>query len=101
MGCPINGERQYNSKQPSCQDSRDRVHEDDDIFGVSTPMTKPSYRGVLMDGNYTVEKGFNDWVAGSQETRMPIDNSAAVRERQPHDSQADHDKDQRNLHYKV
>ena len=41
-------------------------------------MTKPSYRGVLMDGNYTVEKGFNDQRSGSQEKRMPNGNSAAA-----------------------
>ena len=81
----IIGERQYNSGQPSCLDSRGSVHENDDISCVSTPMTKPSYRGVFKDGGYAAVKGFDDWRAGSQGTCMPIGNSAAVRKGQGHD----------------
>jgi hypothetical protein len=44
---------------------QEQRHGDDDISGFSTPMAKPSYRGVFKDVKYNLTKGFDD---GSNET---------------------------------
>jgi hypothetical protein len=50
-----------------------------DISFILDPMTTKLLRGACNDGEYIVEKGFNDGRAGSQGMCMPIDNSAAAR----------------------
>jgi len=41
-------------------------------------MTTKLLRGMCKDGEYIVEKGFDDRRAGSQGMCMPIDNGAAA-----------------------
>jgi hypothetical protein len=42
-------------------------------------MTTKLLRGACNDGEYIVEKGFNDGRAGSQGMCIPIDNSASAK----------------------
>ena len=46
---------------------------------ILDPMTTKLLRGMCKDGEYIVEKGFDDRMAGSQGMCMPIDNGAAAR----------------------
>jgi hypothetical protein len=66
----------------SCNLTRqqEQQHRDEDISGFSTPMAKPSYRGVFKDVNYNFAKGIDDRSHETARNTDSVNSSKAGRE---------------------